>query len=165
MTRVLSFESRKLQETKTRRLNEGSRRSVPPGRACGGWHNRRREVYLERCAILLENTDVPLPKDAFEIGNLINLWEAKASLAQEPAERPCPACGGPQWLIEDREKPSWRDIMSSPERPPWYTPKPWGSARLLATTDANRIESAKETTVAEATKFNARSVPLHPAPG
>lgn len=46
-------------------------------RSFGGWHNRRRDAYLERCAIQLEAIDAPLPEDAFEFPASLNTYAAE----------------------------------------------------------------------------------------
>ena len=76
----------------------------------------------------------------------------------------CPLCGGELRLIAFRDKPSWYDVMNSPSRPTWYQRSTVG-AEKLASHLTHPIESAKGNVVARATTFNARSIPLHPAPG
>ena len=92
-------------------------------RRFGGWSNRRRERYLERCAILLEATSVPLSPGAKEFDPPFFLKpESDESDESDGCEdgTKCPVCGGAMRLIDRREKPSWREIMSSPRRPSWY---------------------------------------------
>ena len=126
----------------------------------GGWHNRRREWYLERSAIMLEATEAPLPADAFEFGLSIDGQDADPNELEVTTE--CPHCGSCLRLVEFREKPSWAEILNTASRPTWYQPH---RSHVLAAHRPKRIESAKETKVANATKFNARSIPLHPTPG
>ena len=86
-------------------------------RRFGGWSNRRRDTYLEHCAILLEATSVPLPPESKEFDPSFFLTpECEGG----EDEMKCPACGGEMRLSDDREKPSWLDVMTSPCRPGWY---------------------------------------------
>ena len=130
-------------------------------RSFGGWHNRRRYAYLERCAIMLEEIDAPLPEDALEF----NVMPDSSSVEQyEVPHQDCPVCGCELRLIEMSEKPSWYDLMNSPSRPTWYTFHPDTTDNLVSK-PRHPIESAKGSSVPKATKFNARSIPLHPTPG
>ncbi len=131
-------------------------------RCYGGWHNRRRETYLERCAILLESTAALLPEESLDFPTADH--DDPSSANRQPPEKECPSCGSELRLTESTEKPSWSDIMSSLARPVWYR-QPSRSSKKLATKPQNTIESAKASNVAEATKLNARSIPLHPTPG
>jgi len=79
-------------------------------RCFGGWHNRRRDAYLERCAIMLEAIDAPLPEDALEF----NVMPDPSSVEQdEVPHEDCPVCGCELRLIEVRDKPSWYDVMNA----------------------------------------------------
>ena len=82
-------------------------------RRFGGWSNPRCSRYVERCAIMLEATDVALSADTMEFGPF---------LEQEHGEDcpRCPKCAGQMRLINCCEKPSWREVMTSPSRPGWY---------------------------------------------
>jgi hypothetical protein len=88
-------------------------------RRFGGWSNRRRDTYLERCAILLEATSMPLSPHATEFAPDI-LLEGDRGDGQCQDGKECPVCGGPMRLIDRREKPSWLDILTSVYRPRWY---------------------------------------------
>jgi hypothetical protein len=119
-------------------------------RSFGGWHNRRRDPYLERCAILLEAIDAPLPEDALEF----NVWlDPSAGEQDEVPREVCPLCGCALRLIDAREQPSWYDVMNSPSRPSWYKRRTV-AAENLASPSQHRIESARGSTVAKATKLN-----------
>ena len=84
-------------------------------RRYGGWSNRRRDEYLERCARLLAETDAFLSPEATDFGPF-----PEAS-GDEPSSSPvCPHCGGETILQEVVEKPSWSAVMDSPSRPGWY---------------------------------------------
>ena len=85
-------------------------------RRFGGWSNRRRDTYLERCAILLEAKSVPLSPQATEFDPWIFFEDD--SPCTDGVE--CPICGGPMRLVDRRDKPSWADIMTSAYRPRWY---------------------------------------------
>ena len=52
----------------------------------GGWHNRRREVHIERCAILLEAIDALVPDNAFDFPALPDSLRA----GEEEARKACP---------------------------------------------------------------------------
>ena len=73
-------------------------------RQFGGWSNRRREAYLDRCVRLLDAAHVPLSQDADEFEP--SRWETAAE--SEPC---CPDCGGRLHLIAVDHRPSWRDVM------------------------------------------------------
>ncbi len=130
-------------------------------RSFGGWHNRRRDAYLERCAILLEAIDTPLLEDAVEFQAVV---DSAAADQDEVPRQACPLCGGELRLIDSREKSSWYDVLNSPFRPSWYQ-QFTVAAEKLASPSQHTIESAKGSTVAKATKLNARSIHLHPTPG
>jgi len=82
----------------------------------GGWSNRQRGDYLERCARLLDAADAPLSDDAdrFEPSE----WES----ADEDHDCRCPACGGKLQLVRMETRRSWRDILHSASAPFWYRP-------------------------------------------
>jgi len=97
----------------------------------GGWSNTRRESYLERCSHLLEAIDAPVSDDALEFGPLESVDEP-----DNPEEAPeCPCCGRPMILQERRLKPSWRDVMASTHRPPWY------QVPALNATNSSQVDS------------------------
>ena len=120
-------------------------------RCFGGWHNRRRDAYLERCAIML---DAPLPENALEFNVMLDTSSVEQD---EVSHEDCPVCGCELRLIEVRDKPSWNDVMNSPSRPTWYMFRLY-FAENLASTPRHPIESAKGNSVVKATKFNARSM-------
>jgi hypothetical protein len=86
-------------------------------RRFGGWSNRRRDTYLERCAILLQASSVPFSASATEFDPLTLLDDEHGEREACPQ---CPVCGGQMQLIDRREKPSWSAIMTSAYRPIWY---------------------------------------------
>ena len=88
-------------------------------RRFGGWSNTRRDSYLERCAILLEATKIWLSASALDFSPL-DLIAEMADGIEVQQDYECPCCGSPMKLVGRREKPSWSDIMNSPQRPSWY---------------------------------------------
>ena len=88
-------------------------------RRFGGWSNRRRETYLERCAILLEATSIPLSPHAIEFSPEL-LQEDDSGDGQCEDDEACPLCGRPMRLLNRVDKPSWLDILTSAYRPRWY---------------------------------------------
>ena len=82
----------------------------------GGWSNRQRGSYLDRCAWLLDAADAPLSDepDRFEPSD----WDS----ADEDHECRCPACGGTLQLVRMATRRSWRDILYSAAAPLWYCP-------------------------------------------
>jgi hypothetical protein len=111
-------------------------------RRFGGWSNIRRGFYLERCAILLEATGEPLSVDATEFDVFSFLGQDEDASEMHGDEAKCPVCGAEMRLIDCREKPSWRDILSSPHRPRWYE-RDTLRQHNLASRPAERIEFAK----------------------
>ena len=59
--------------------------------------------------------DARLSAEAYEFGPF-----GDAADELEGASELCPACGGKMNLQGQREKPSWREIMTSVRRPSWY---------------------------------------------
>ncbi|MCO6454967.1 MAG: transposase [Pirellulaceae bacterium] len=86
---------------------------VTKTRTFGGWSNRRRASYLDRCARLLGAADVPLSDEAdqFEPQN----WQLR-----EEAPCRCPSCGARLQLVLMETRRSWRDVLNSPIAPIWY---------------------------------------------
>ena len=110
---------------------------------------------------MLEAFDDPLPEEALKFGVVPDPLTADQD---EGPQQVCPLCGGELHLVESRHKPSWRDVMSSSSRPRWYRVLP-AAAENLASPGDHTIESAKGVASAHATKFNARSIRVRPAPG
>jgi hypothetical protein len=82
----------------------------------GGWSNRRRDAYLERCAVALEyhagSADNATDFDVTEFEN-----------ESDPEPQLCERCGGEALrLIEEFRKPSWSKLLDphSRECPVWY---------------------------------------------
>lgn len=82
-------------------------------RRFGGWSNRRCEQYVERSAIMLEAAAEPASPETVE-------FDPFREHEQGEECQKCPKCGGQLRLVDQSEKPSWRDIMNSPSRPSWY---------------------------------------------
>ena len=105
-------------------------------RRYGGFSNRHRERYLADCRALLP----PSPEPDTSAGD--TSAESETLIAGEPdtntADSPpmdaagptdrrapaCPACGNRMQRLTAEPRPSWRDIMASPHRPPWYARPP-----------------------------------------
>lgn len=83
-------------------------------RRYGGLSNRHRESYLQRCRDLLTGTthNDSLPARPDE----------KAKEITESLSPCCPTCCQPLVCTGEKHRPSWRVLMSSPLRPPWYLP-------------------------------------------
>ena len=91
-------------------------------RRFGGYSNRRRDEYLERCSKQLEAISAPLPDEATDFGpfpaKAADLGDADG--AQEKRSHACPSCGKAMNLQAVQDKPSWSEIMGSTHRPSWY---------------------------------------------
>jgi len=74
-------------------------------RRYGGWSNRHRQSYQQRCAELLPAV-APVEDD-------------EPSADSEVGEV-CPQCGESMLVIDSSERPSWRTVMNSVFRPAWY---------------------------------------------
>ncbi len=96
-------------------------------RRFGGWSNRRCETYVERCAILLEAIDAPFSSDdPLEFPPLDSEPEEctdTASVVECDVHPPCPKCGHALTLMDDIQRPSWRDLFASGSIPSWYRKK------------------------------------------
>ena len=77
---------------------------------------RRRDAYLERCAIILDAIDAPLAGDAIEFSASPDL--PKEEMGEAICKR-CPSCGGELYLIAATEKPNWHEVLHSHYRPSW----------------------------------------------
>ncbi len=86
-------------------------------RRFGGWSNRRRDQYVERCALLLEAAQTPLPAEAIDFVPFDQPGGTEGNLDECES---CPRCGGSLRMIADCIKPAWRDVMNSSCRPDWY---------------------------------------------
>jgi len=92
-------------------------------RRYGGWSNTRRDSYLERCSILMESASDQLPPEATAFDPITLTKDAEESTSC------CSECGGEMILHREVIKPSWRDVMASPDRPEWY--RPWTHRKIL----------------------------------
>lgn len=87
-------------------------------RRFGGYSNRHRKRYLAECEELLASAGLaarpphPTPD---------SIPQLPAQSQPPPSEPCCPACGAPLRLEVHSARPSWRRILHSPWRPPWYT--------------------------------------------
>lgn len=98
-------------------------------RRYGGFSNRHRERYLAECRALLP--PAPEPDTTAVPGTQSTPDEPAADAPEpnstEPADRrapACPSCGVHMLRLTAEPRPSWRDIMAGPHRPPWYARPP-----------------------------------------
>ena len=86
----------------------------------GGWSNKRRERYLERCAIALECCA------GYEIEGEIDFDPKSLEEAARPAacdDLVCEHCGSVSLILVNQfDKPSWKDVLSRRRTtcPEWY---------------------------------------------
>ena len=111
-------------------------------RRFGGWSNIRRGVYLERCAIQLEATAEGLSADATEFDVFSFLGHDEDAVNTGGDEGSMSRLWGGDAADRSSEKPSWRDILNSPHRPPWYGTS-ISQRKPLALRPAEPIEFAK----------------------
>jgi len=77
-------------------------------RRFGGWSNRRREAYLDRCAVLLDAAAAPVGPHATDFP-----LDEPSSRQTDPdcpvhdARETCPQCGGRLVVVEEAARPSW----------------------------------------------------------
>ena len=88
-------------------------------RRFGGYSNRHQERYIAECEELLSARGlVSLQSDAITDATREIAEPSESSSQSEPN---CPACHIRMRLIANLCRPSWRLILHSPWRPPWYT--------------------------------------------
>ena len=79
-------------------------------RRYGGWSNRHRQSYRDRC-------DALLTADTIDSEQACEAVPVEA----DPADNACcPCCGTSMQMQTSTDRPSWRTLMSSPARPIWY---------------------------------------------
>jgi len=88
-------------------------------RRFGGWSNRRKGEYVERCAMLLDGVDTRLAPEALHFDP--SLFEPERESETEGKHSQCPRCGAAMSQTAASLKPSWADVMDSPNRPNWYS--------------------------------------------
>lgn len=84
-------------------------------RRFGGWSNTHRDEYLEQSSRQLEAIDAFLSATATEFGPFDDV-----ETTDEESCKACPHCGGEMILQRAADRPSWRDVMASKDRPTWY---------------------------------------------
>jgi hypothetical protein len=88
-------------------------------RRFGGYSNRHQERYLAECEALLAARGLSHLQSNPTTDTIPATAEPAASSSQ--SEPSCPTCHTRMRLIANLCRPSWRLIMHSPWRPPWYT--------------------------------------------
>jgi hypothetical protein len=79
-------------------------------RRYGGYSNRRRRTYLDRCRELLRLT--PLRTDARP--------ETPSPADGDSSTPRCPKCSAAMTCLADTARTSWAVVMTGPDRPVWY---------------------------------------------
>jgi hypothetical protein len=90
-------------------------------RRFGGWSNTRRKAYLTRFEVLLKKSDVlspPATDSALPDESQATFPSPENTDASDHGT--CPTCGAALIPHSESRKPSWRSVMSSPDRPHWY---------------------------------------------
>ncbi len=98
-------------------------RGFTKSRRFGGWSNRHRKSYLNnsRQCIAIQNGEHAETSE--QTGGLeLNESESPGSDIKIAVNPKCPCCKSALILHSAQLKPSWRDLMDSPLRPPWYEP-------------------------------------------
>ncbi len=90
----------------------------------GGFSPRHRKSYLSRCRELL---GLSVPADDTSAADVVA--DASPAAVVSPPEADgcdsstrCPACGSTMICVDERLRPRWFEVMSSPARPRCYTP-------------------------------------------
>lgn len=83
-------------------------------RRFGGWSNIRVNSYHERCSIMLEALNAPLPEDAFCF--------PPPEEECDTDKTTCPNCGGRFVEFVQPHKPSWATLRASEYWPAWFSP-------------------------------------------
>lgn len=88
-------------------------------RCFGGWSNCRKGEYIQRCAMLLEDSTIPLSPEALKFDPAV--FEQSSTSEVDCKHPQCPKCGAAMIQISASLKPSWHDVMNSSYRPNWYS--------------------------------------------
>jgi len=84
----------------------------------GGFSNKHRTDYLQRCRELL---DIRPPEPAMAETEKQNETKPEAALTEsQPPSPECPHCQRKMRCLIATERPSWSYTMNSLHRPPWY---------------------------------------------
>ena len=87
-------------------------------RSYGGFSNKHRTNYLQRCCQLL---DIQPTQQAEADTEKDKPSETELSLVEvKLPERACPHCAKPMHIVTASTRPSWSVTMNSIHRPPWY---------------------------------------------
>ena len=78
-------------------------------RCYGGWSNRQREAYLQRCEQLQPTPAMSATDSA----------ERSSVESQVEAVRKCPQCEAPMELESSERRPRWRELFYGPDHPQW----------------------------------------------
>ena len=88
-------------------------------RRYGGFSNHHWKRYLAECRDLL-----PPPEPESSTAVIADTAETEPptdnAAADDPFAPKCPRCDQPMQCVTYTDRPSWRDIMSGPDRPKWY---------------------------------------------
>jgi hypothetical protein len=86
-------------------------KSFTRSRACGGYHGRNRQKYLDLCRQLLQPAE---PKRVEPLAGEPALARSDESVLEPPRARGplCPHCEIEMDCIEQRRRPSWRALLS-----------------------------------------------------
>ena len=88
-------------------------------RCFGGWSNCRKGTYIQRCAMLLEDSTLPLSPKALNFDT--SDFEPSITSEADCKNPLCPKCGVEMSQTSATLKRSWHVIMNSSNRPNWYS--------------------------------------------
>ena len=88
-------------------------------RCFGGWSNCRKGGYIQRCAMLLEDSTLPLSPEALKFDPAV--FEQSRTSEADRKHPQCPQCGAAMSQTSATAKRSWHVIMNSSNRPNWYS--------------------------------------------
>ena len=85
-----------------------------PVRRFGGWSSSNRAAYLERFAVQLDATDVPLAEDTTEFGPFEDLVVGQRDGEIKRLYQSCQSCGSTLIPQGEVTRPNWANVMASP---------------------------------------------------
>ena len=88
-------------------------------RCFGGWSNCRKGTYIQRCAMLLEDSTLPLSPKALNFD--VSDFEPSITSEADCKNPLCPKCGAEMSQTSATLKRRWHVIMNSSNRPNWYS--------------------------------------------